>query len=233
MKNLIKPFLVVIALTMASLSFAQVKYGIRAGLNLTEMTLNLESSGLSQKMNTSLHLGGTFEYSLSEKFAIESGLMLSGKGSRIEDTESGNDITIKSTSTISPLYIEVPINGLYILDFGAVKLQLFAGPYFAYAISGKIKTEYTAIALPSGVTLESLQLTNESSDIKFGTSDESNIKGMDFGLNMGAGIEAKNFLIRAQCGWGFTNLDTGGSSTDDELNNRVIGISMGYLFSGK
>lgn len=226
-----KLLIVVIALTMTTQSFAQVKFGVRAGLNLANMTVKLLDD-VSQKMNTSFHVGGIVEYSLSETYSIESGLLLSGKGKKVGFSKSESGITISGTGTISPLYIEVPINALYKLDLGSAKLHLFAGPYIGIGIGGKSKMEFTATGLPAGVTLEKLGFTNETTDVEFGTKDDSDFKRTDFGLNIGAGIEIKNILIRAQYGLGLSNLDPQGSN-DSEIKNKVIGISMGYMFGGK
>lgn len=223
--------IVVIALTMTTQSFGQVKFGVRAGLNLANMTVK-DLGDAKLKMNTSFHVGGIVEYSLAETFSIESGLLLSEKGTKEEYSLSLGSVTITGAGTISPLYLEIPINALYKVDLGSAKLHLFAGPYIGIGIGGKAKIEYTATGLPSDVTLSSLGIEDESADIKFGTEDDSDLKGTDFGLNIGAGIEIKNLLVRAQYGLGLSNLDPKGLSVND-TKNRVIGISLGYMFGGK
>jgi len=51
------------------------------------------------------------------------------------------------------------------------------------------------------------------------------------GLNFGAGIEISSFQITAQYGLGLTNLAA--DSNDGTMKNKVFGISVAYLFSGK
>ena len=231
MKNSVKVLALISILFFAIQAQGQLKFGVRAGLNLADMSLK-ETSGMTEKMITSFHVGGIAEYSLSESLSVEAGLLLSGKGKKLEYSESDQGVSIGAKITIAPLYLEVPINAVFKVDLGSAKLQLFAGPYLGYGIGGKIKSDYTASGLPSGVTLSSLGFTNETTDIKFGTKDDSNLKATDFGLNIGAGVEMNNMLVRLQYGLGLSNLDPAGSSSN-EMKNKVIGISVGYMFGGE
>jgi hypothetical protein len=54
----------------------------------------------------------------------------------------------------------------------------------------------------------------------------------DYGLNIGAGFEVNNLQIRVQYSLGLNNLDPDNDS-DFDTKNRVIGISLGYMFGGK
>jgi len=231
MKNLLKMLMVVVVFLMTTQSYAQIKFGIRAGLNLADMKIN-GANGVTEKMNPSFLVGGMVEYSLSENLSLESGLLLSGKGKKFEYNETYQGITVAAKVKISPLYLEVPVNAVFKVDLGSAKLQVFAGPYLGYGITGKVKTDYTASGLPSGITLSSLGLTSESANIKFGSKDNSDLKATDFGVNVGAGVEMNNILFRLQYGLGLSNLDPAGSSSN-EMKNKVIGISVGYIFGGK
>lgn len=218
-----KMSMVFIALTMTTQSLAQVKFGVRAGLNIANVTLG-DIGDAKQVLNTSYHFGGIVEHSLTNNFSIESGLQLSGKGTKIEQTESLGGFPMTLTSSLAPLYLEVPINAKYNLDLGSAKLHVFAGPYFGIGIGGKMKYEATYTGMPT---------EKETIDIKFGSDGNSDdLKRTDFGLNIGAGIEIKNILIRAQYGLGLTDISPNSSANDDNDRNRVIGISIGYMFGG-
>lgn len=208
-------------------------FGVKAGLNLSNMSIKNIPSGFEEKTLPSFHLGGVAEFNIAENFALEAGVLLSGKGGKYEYSETESGITITGILTVSPLYLEIPVNALYKAELGSAKLLLFVGPYIGLGVGGKIKTEYTASGLPSGVTLSSLGFDlDESEDIEYGTDDNSTLKRIDFGLNIGAGIEIKNIQIRAQYGLGLSNLDPKGSS-DSETKNKVIGISIGYMFGNE
>ena len=224
-------FIAVLSLVLSLQSFSQVQFGIKGGLNLAKITLK-DLGGATQKMLPSFHIGAIVDYNTSNNVALEAGLFVSGKGTKLEATASDGGISVTGKESISPLYIEIPINAVYKVDLGTSKLRLFAGPYLGFGISGKIKEEYTATGLPAGTTLASLGFPNTSTDIKYGTGTDSNLKSTDFGINIGAGIELSKLMISAQYGLGLTNLDPQGSS-DNDMKNRVIGISVGFLFGGK
>lgn len=107
--------------------------------------------------------------------------------------------------------IEIPINLLYKIGTGSTKFFGFAGPYIGYAVSGKYKED--------GV----------SSNIKF-YGDNREMNAFDLGLNVGLGVEVQNFQISAQYGLSLTDLAPGSSDTS---KNRVLGVSIAYLFGGK
>lgn len=218
MKNLPKLLIMVIVLSMTTKSFSQVIFGVKGGLNLANMVEkdNDETYSKNYKMKAGFHLGVTAEFSISEKFAIEPGLLYSSKGFKVE--EDG------ITFTANLNYLEIPINAIYKIDLGSTKVLISAGPYLGFALSGKYKAS------------EAVFGENEDSKeqkIEIGSDKEKDeIKALDFGLNIGAGVEIKNITIGLQYGLGLANLslDTDNGYT---LKNKVLGISVGYKFGGK
>jgi hypothetical protein len=205
MKNILKITCAVIAFSMTTQYYSQATFGVRAGLNLANMT-GKALDGLDNKSLTTFNVGAVVDYELSESLSLESGLFLSNKGYKIEF--SGG------SSTLNINYLEIPVNVSYKLDVGDNKLNLFAGPYIGLAMGGKLKTDVSGI---------------DDVDIEFGTDDTDQLKGSDFGLNVGAGFQIEKISIRAQYALGLSNLDPAGES-DMELKNAVIGISLGYMF---
>lgn len=205
MKNILKITCAVIAFSMTSHYYSQATFGLRAGLNLANMT-GKALNGLDTKSLTTFSVGAVVDYELSESLSIESGLFLSNKGYKVEF--SGN------TYSTNINYLEIPVNVSYKLDVGDNKLNLFAGPYIGLAVGGKTKSDFAGI---------------DDADIEFGTDDTDMLKSSDFGLNVGAGFQIEKISIRAQYGLGLSNLDPSGNS-DMEIKNAVIGISLGYMF---
>jgi hypothetical protein len=233
MKKRISLFSFVLLIFISTQSFAQIRFGARAGFNLSNMKVSKDWLGPeTKKINPAFHIGGIVEYGINKFLGLESGLLISGKGIKSEYEYSYGSFTITNTTRISPLYLEVPFDAVGKLDLGAVKVLFFTGPYIGIGIGGKYKSKYSASGLPSGTTLPSLGFDDKSVDIKFGKKDNSDMKRTDFGLNIGTGIEIKGFLLRAQFDIGLSNLDPEGSSLYD-MKNRVFGISFGYMFGGK
>ena len=94
MKYLVKFFVVVIAFTMTTELFAQ-NFGVRAGLNLSNMLMKDDDDTYSDEftMNPGFHVGPTVEFPINEIFSFESGLLLTTKGFKISDKETFMDET--------------------------------------------------------------------------------------------------------------------------------------------
>ncbi len=154
-------------------------------------------------MRAAYNIGVVADYGINDNFAVGSGLLLSSKGAKSEE--------LGGTTTISPLYLEIPINAIYRIDLGAAKWNLYAGPYVGIGVAGKIEGD--------GGFSESIQY------------DDTDMKRLDIGLNVGTGIEFNKFFVNAQYGVGLTDINASESSSSTK--NLVIGINVGYMFGGK
>lgn len=217
MKKTISLFTLAILLLFATQSFAQLRFGAKAGLNLANMVNkdNDNDFGKDASMKPGFHVGVVAEYSLGEKFAIEPALLFSTKGFKYD--KDG----IKYTFNLN--YLEIPINAVFKIPLGDAKLLIKAGPYFGYAISGKMKSADKMFGDNGDQTEQTLKIGSDKA--------KDDIKAMDIGVNIGAGVEIKSFTIGLQYGLGLANLSP---VTDNGMkaNNRVIGISVGYMFGG-
>ena len=205
---------VIIVLTTTFESFAQIKFGVKGGLNYANMLdkTNTRTYSADYKAKIGFNMGVTAEYSISEKFAIEPGLLFSTKGTKDKSTGTKTSLNLN--------YLEIPINAIYKIELSSSsKILINAGPYFGYAISGKMKASEPVL----GVNEDS-----KEQKVVIGTD----IKPLDFGLNIGAGVEIKDITVSLQYGYGLANL-TLHSENDAKLKNRVLGISIGYKFGGK
>jgi hypothetical protein len=210
MKTTLKSLLVIIMMLAFTGLQAQVKFGPKVGMNLSTMTLKSSGISFDPKMLVGFHAGLISEIGLADNLKLQPGILYSSKGSKYEITlfEETFDFSM------APAFIEVPVNLMYSFGPGDTKFNVFAGPYFAYGIGGKYKSD------------------GESEDISFGTSEDDDMKPFDIGVNFGVGVNIKGFLISAQYGLGLANLTTEDTG-DTEIKNQVIGISVGYLFGGK
>jgi hypothetical protein len=185
---------------------AQIKFGPEVGLNLSTMTLKSSGISLDPKSLIGFHVGVIAEIPLIENFVLQPGVLYSAKGSKY--SFDGEDMSI------SPSFIEIPVNALYKLDIHSAKLLLFAGPYFGFGIGGSYKN------------------SSGSTEIKYGSGEDKDMKPFDLGINIGAGIEISKLQLKVQYGLGITNLAP--VTTDDqEMKIRSFGISMAYLLGGK
>jgi hypothetical protein len=207
MKDYLKSVLIIVLLGTCLHINAQVKPGYIFGINLSSIKLNTKSISSNPERPVGLHFGCVFEIPVKGKFKLDPAILLSAKGSnyKIDSVEY----------SLSPIYVEVPFLALYSFGSDEIKISFFAGPYFACGVGGyKI--------MPGG----------ELQDINYGSGDNKDLKSLDFGLNFGAGIFFRGLLISARYGIGLTNIAPE-SSTDLEMKNNVIGISISSLFARK
>ena len=224
MKNLLKLLIVVIGFTMTTESYAQT-FGVKAGLNLSNMLVEDDDDTYSDdfKVNPGFHVGATAEFPITELFSFETGLLLSTKGFKVSEEETFMGETVKYESKLNLIYLDIPLTAKASFDLGGARIYGVFGPYIGMGLSGKSKFEITAMG----------ETETEEEDIKLGSDeDEDDVKRLDFGLTMGAGVEISSIQIGLSYGLGLANISpyTDGGS---KISNRVLGISVGYKFGRK
>ncbi len=210
MKKLLLSALFIFAIAFSA--DAQTRFGVKAGLNIASQSYSSNSGGTKPTMSSVIgfHVGGFAEIGISKGFYVQPGLYLSSKGAKAKFGSA--------EATATPMYLEIPVNFGYAIDIAeGAKLHFLTGPYLAYGIGGNIKTKGTG--------------ADESKSIKWGSDkNNSDLKPMDFGWNVGATVEYKSFLFGLQYGLGLSNIAVGDGETS---KNNVLGISVGYVFGGK
>jgi len=102
-------------------------------------------------------------------------------------------------------YAEVPLNLVYKHALGneSIRILGFGGPYAGFLLSAKEK------------------YGNQSADAK------SSYNSLDYGINIGTGVEINKVTVGIQYGIGLANIS---SVTSVTTKNNVFGISIGYKF---
>ncbi|NPD90971.1 porin family protein [Xylanibacter muris] len=190
-----------------------ITFGIRAGLNMANMSASEDGVSASPESRTSFHVGVIADIPLMQSLYIQSGLFFQNKGYKFDDEEK---------ETAKPMYLEIPILASYRYNFSdAIQLQINAGPYFAYGIGGKVKYEYNG---------------RSTEDDFFGSYDDEDCAGykrFDCGLQFGAGVTFSNhYYLGFAYQLGLTNIKDLPSSYEGDFSvkNRNWMISLGYNF---
>ncbi|WP_158991584.1 porin family protein [Mucilaginibacter sp. L196] len=225
-----KIFLSLFLIAAISPAFAQtVKYGISGGLN--ESILSSKSvTGEDDVRLTGFHAGifGDIDFG---KVSIEPGLFYTTKGQRVNETlidvpyyttqgssYGSGSASIKVHDNTVYNYLELPVNVLYNMPVKYGKFFIGGGPYLAYCLSAKLKTETT----PNDNT----QVTEQDTPLTFG--GDNGLRRFDFGLGALFGLALKNGLsFNVGFEHGLTNVykpDTG------TAENNVYTLSLGYSF---
>jgi hypothetical protein len=158
-----KLFLLMISLVVCSLHAQNVTFGAKAGLNFASLSGD-DAEDIDGR--TSLHLGATAEFSLSETFSIQPELLYSGQGF----TESGTGY--EATGKMD--YINLPIMAKFYVAEG---LSLEVGPQVGLLLSakGEIKED--------GET-EKYDFKDDVKSVDFGANFGVGYK-LDSGINLG------------------------------------------------
>lgn len=106
---------------MAVSANAQLKFGVKAGLNLANLGGDMEDT----KMKIGLMVGGFANYAINDQLSIQPELMFSQAGAKYE--------VLDETYKMNLNYIVLPVMLKY--SFGAINLQ--AGPQLGFLLSAE------------------------------------------------------------------------------------------------
>ncbi|WP_207514817.1 porin family protein [Longitalea luteola] len=212
-------------------SFAQTDAAwLKGGANFANVSYNSDGEVDDASLLTSFHVGIMGDITIAKVFAIQPGILFTGKGAKIQ---SGNpsDITYYKATT-NPKYIEVPVNAVIKLPLASSESNFFfgAGPYIAIGVGGKRKIEgkYLNVAFSSK---EKIEYSNDD-PATFDNEEGAGLGVMrrfDYGLNGTAGFQLKNGMIALNYGYGLAKLQSGSNSSEDNSNkHRVLSISVGF-----
>lgn len=222
MKKVTKILILVVLVVFATESFAQ-KFGLEAGLNFANMLNKNDdiTSSDEYKSKMGFQIGPIVEFSLTNLFSLETGVLFSTKGFKTEDSGTTFGIDWETESRFKLNYLDIPVNLRAGYDIGSIKVIGNIGPYIGIALSGKEKIERTVDG-DTEINEYELQIGSDKG--------EDNIKRTDFGLNIGASAAYKEFEVGLNYGLGIANLSP---STDNgtKFKNRVFSITFAYKLS--
>ncbi len=205
---------------------------VQGGLNLANITNTKDGQTEENNILPSFNAGILGRFGISKVFDLESGILLTGKGSKAETyfTNATDNNYVKTK--FNPLYIEVPLNAVVKFPLAAEgKSNIFvhAGPYVAVGVAGKSKVESRIIGFNSTST----------NNIKFNNDDPftsqqddaayDKLKRFDYGVNFGGGVDFGRFILKANYGLGMAKINsTQDNNTADDRNKfRTFSISAG------
>ncbi|MCC3159185.1 PorT family protein [Hymenobacter sp. 15J16-1T3B] len=226
-------------LLTASAAQAQVTFGPRVGLNLSNVAIDTDDANVDTdtQARPGAQLGVAVNVPMG-KFALQPALVFSQKGFAAKEKSSGGYISTVE-SKVRTNYLEVPLNLVY-TSGGDKGFQVLAGPYVGFGLSGKVSAKGTwsyrdAFINDSGVV-------DETHDVKFvnkyptrNPGDHAFFRSLDAGLNVGVGGKINAFQVQLVYGMGLANIipdEPVGQDSDDKVRNRGFQLTAGYFFSG-
>lgn len=146
---------------------------------------------------------------------VEGGVLASTRGYNYKFSSTDDAGVTTDYNGYSDLYyIDVPVN----LKLKAAAFYATIGPVFSYGLTGSYTDKVKIVG--------SDDVTETDGKVKWGNTAEDDLKRMDVGLGLGAGIQLGNISLSAGYNWGLVNL---APTTDngEELKNRVLQFSLG------
>jgi hypothetical protein len=191
---------------LSSATFAQTLV-VKSGLNFASMRLKNEPIEIQQKPLAGLMLlGVSIEVPLSDFFSLDLGInTLSMKG-----LNNTSDIWATFSDTLYPYY------SLWYTDFPlSAKINHRIGAFNFYGLLGP----YLSLGLNTGSLVE------------WGSNSERDqLNRLDYGLNIGGGIEFYRFQLDCTYGIGLRNIASYNGNGGVSIKNRVLALTLGFRF---
>ncbi len=195
-----KVLLVFAVLAITASSFAQTKFGIKAGANLASAYGN-DFDGTDGRIG--LVVGAFTKFEISEKFYFQPELLYSSQGVSSTYYEVTQDKNLDAILKLS--YLNIPLMAKF-YPYKGFNLQ--AGPQLGILLSAKQKFEV--------MRMEDIE------NIKDFCND------FDFGLNLGLGYDfPEGFGIDFRYNIGLTNIE---DYDDADGKNKVFQLTASYAF---
>lgn len=155
MKRVFTSLMFAVVLIAAVPSQAQIKFGLKGGLNVTNMSLNMDV--IDKSNQTGFFVGPTVKVTLPiVGLGVDASALYDQRDAKLEDEK----VSLRS--------INVPINVRYGIGLGSMaSIYLAAGPQFGYNIGDKNVFSYAEEERSAGF---SLKKSNFSVNLGFGVS---------------------------------------------------------------
>ncbi|MDR0419897.1 MAG: PorT family protein [Prevotellaceae bacterium] len=187
-------------------------FGIRAGLNLSHVTLSESAYGMSINIETdskaSFHAGFSYQRLLipTTPLYLETGFYFSQKGFKYSLASEDIDITLNSTA----MYLQIPVLlNYHFAVANNIIIQPFAGLYLSYGIGGKTRMNLG---------------NNKISENTFG--DDGYIR-IDAGIRLGVGATFDKIYLGIGYEPGLINIS---NESDITAKNTNWAFTVGYNF---
>lgn len=209
-----RPFLIFCFVLASSMASGQsVKFGVKAGLNLSDQAISSLGMPVKSSKINGFHGGCIFDFEIFN-INIQPGVFFSQKGYQYNQALSNGSQTLQKpiNGKIQLNYLEVPLNIMYnIKAMPGLRFYIGGGGYAGYGLSG------------------SYVVSGQKSDVYFVKSVQGyQYKNPDYGVNFIVGTEIlKKFTVDANYSLGLNDLSYYSAST---IKNKSIGVSVGYLF---
>lgn len=218
-------------------SYAQVSWGVKAGLNRATTTPDMGSSRMGKIRISGIQAGVIADLPLFRNIHLQPQLLLATRGCEV----MGSFFTVidgvigdySYDLTVRPVYLELPLNVVYKIPVKRSHLLVGLGPYIAYGVGGKLKG---FVQLNDQRADIDQKILFKESDSTYSDGPAYAIRRFDWGLSALVGYEHRSGLF-VQAGYtlGMQNINWPQGTfmgTEASRHHQLQG-SIGYLFRGR
>ncbi len=206
MKKYLSVMMLAVALMFASNVNAQVKFGLKGGMNIT--SLSFDSKVFNSSNKTGFFIGPMVKITVPlVGLSFDAAALYDQKEAEVSYTEDGNTV---GASKVKMRYVDIPVNVRYGWGLSSVaNIFLFAGPQWSYNVGDK---EFT-----------------------WGNNNKLSLKKSNMSINVGAGVTlVKHLQISANyniaCGNKAVEVQSSNGYDTAASNNNTWQIALGYYF---
>lgn len=205
-------------LLLSSQAQAQIRFGIKGGANLSNVSGDLSHEDIYHN-KVGLHMGAMVNVSLIKNFlSLQPEVAFSQKGYTYNDQEvTTNGITSRYEGSRRYQYLDVPV----LLKLQAGGLYVEAGPQYAYLLNLKDETKVTSNG----------QQSTQSAALAV-----KDVNRNELGYAVGLGYQGRSgLLLGLRYTGAFTDFAKKGYQDNDMVNarNSVFQFSLGFLVPGR
>ena len=192
MKRIVSAIAVAIVMLTCSMNanaqFSNVRFGVLGGFTSSSTNIkNLETKSVSL-----YHAGATLKVPLVLGFAIQPSIMYQVKGVSLEQVSEGTIGDALGSLETKVGFVEIPVQVQWGPDLIAFRPYVFAEPFVGFRVNQNSELKSSLGNLTGGDKVKEVL--------------DNNLKKMEYGLSLGAGIEFWRFQLSAKYFWNFGQL---------------------------
>jgi len=223
-------------------AIAQLTYGPKLGINISKYGYSYKDSGSEPdvKFKMGATIGGMMNLQINSFLSFQPALSFTKKGSSYDLAKmETNESIITGYSRVRVSYLELPLNLAAGIKLGPGQIQLFAGPYIAFALAGKHKWDYEENINGNRTDHKGSEKIKFANTVPSDHNADDDIafyqRPFDWGIDFGLGYRYNQLLFNIGFAMGLANLQPdrnveGFDAKDFKYSNRSVFLTAAWLF---
>lgn len=194
---------------LAAFQLANAQFDLGPKVGFTASTLTVNQDSIENGFRNNLLFGAFARF--GDKVHIQPEIIWYTKGTVFKPVSLNSPLPVEQEITLSG--IEIPLQlGVKLIDLEVLNLRVFGGPSASFVVNKQIQTN---------------QGSSFTNPIK-----ESDIKDVQWGLKLGAGLDILMFAVDVKYSMGLNNIigtvNIGGNPVQFDSRSQAFEVSIGW-----